>query len=176
MSRTHFILPGIALNTAASSSPDRDPWADAIAEASAHVRAGSEHPPDRDGGEPTRGRKLLWVAAGMVVAASVAVGVREVARPEPAGLSMASQAADLRREASALIEQIEAYRAERGQLPDPSLLAPFLDEGYEYEIVDGAAGEYLVRRTAGGVTVTYDGSVPLGMWLLIGGGTTGSSP
>lgn len=119
---------------------------------------------------------MLLVAAGVLMTVGVAFGVQEMTGPEPRPLPAASQSADLRREASALIEQIEAYRVERGELPDPSLLGPYLEEGYDYRVVDEATGRYEVRRTAGGVTVTYDGSMPVGLWMLIGGSSGGSSP
>ena len=49
------------------------------------------------------------------------------------------------------------------------MLAPFLEEGYDYRITDRNAGLYEVRRSAGGVEVVYDGSLPLSLWLVIGG-------
>lgn len=116
------------------------------------------------------------MTAGILLTVGVAFGVREMTRPKPASLPVANQVADLRLEAAALIEQIEAYRTERGELPPPSMLSPYLDEGYEYHVVDENAGRYVVRRTAGGVTVTYDGSLPLGLWMVIGGSSSGSSP
>lgn len=115
------------------------------------------------------------MAAGILITVGVAVGVQNVGESDPAALPRSTQAADLRQEASALIDQIEAYRTERGQLPDPSLLTPYLDEGYEYHVIDEGAGRYMVRRTAGDVTVTYDGSLPLGLWLVIGGSAAGDS-
>lgn len=167
----------MTLSTSEHPQRQGDPWADAIASAEEHVRAG--RPATAAGeseGDPSGGRKLLFVVAGVLVATAVAFGVREVARPEPPSLAAASQSADLRREAVVLIEQIEAYRTERGELPAPSLLSPYLEEGYEYYVVDDAAGEYVVRRTAGGVTVTYDGSLPLGLWTLLGGRSGGGTP
>ena len=121
-------------------------------------------------GAPLPGRGPLLIVAGVVIALAVAVlSPRLVRRAEP-GLSPVDQAADLRTEAGRLIEQIEAYRAERGTLPAPAMLAPFLDEGYEYRIIDRAAMRYEVRRSAGGVEVVYDGSLPLNLWLVLGGG------
>lgn len=167
---------GIALKTSDSQTPDQDPWADAISIAAAHVETeGSETDGRRGGEESPTGRKFLLVAAGVLFTASVAFGVRQMSAPKPAGLPVATQAADLRLEASALIEQIEAFRTERGELPDPALLSPYLDEGYEYHVVDREAGRYMVRRTAGGVTVTYDGSLPLELWMVIGG-SSGRDP
>lgn len=136
---------------------------------------GSETAQGRGDERPVRGRKFFLVLTGVLVAAGVAFGVGAVAQPEPETLPSASQAADLRVEASALIEQIEAYRTERGALPDASLLSPYLEEGYEYEVLNEEEGRYLVRRTAGGVTVTYDGSVPLGLWVVVGGSSSGGS-
>ena len=172
-----FTSARTTLSTAASPPPGRDPWADAIASAAAHVRTeGSETDEDRGRNAPTKGRKIFLVAAGMVITVSVAFGVQRMTASEPATLPQASQAADLRREASALVDQIEAYRTERGTLPHPSLLSPYLSEGYEYHVVDEKAGRYVVQRTAGGVTVTYDGTLPLGLWVLLGGSSGGGSP
>lgn len=168
----------ISLSKADTPPPGRDPWADAIESATAHVRSG-----DTGGGEAARGpeisptgRKVLLAFAGILVSAGVAVGVARGVQSRPAALAPASQAADLRVEASVLIEQIEAYRTERGELPHPSLLRPYLDEGYEYQVVDERTGRYVVRRTTGDVTVTYDGSLPLGLWVAIGGSSLGSAP
>lgn len=168
------VYHGDTLNKTDPASTGKDPWADVIASAAAHVK--SETAPGDGSGRPRRpgrGRKPLLVLAGVVMTAVVAFGVRGVAVGPPTALTPTDQAADLRLEASALIEQIEAYRTERGELPDPSLLSPFLDEGYEYHVINAQAQRYIVRRTAGGVTVSYDGSLPLGLWLVIGGGSSG---
>lgn len=171
-----FTFSGTTLSTADSPPPDQDPWADAIASATQHVRTEeSESDEGRSAEAPTKGRKMLLVAVGVLVTVGIALGVQEITRAEPAALPPATQAADLRQEASALIDQIEAYRTERGALPDPSLLSPYLSEGYEYHVVDEEEGRYVVRRTAGGVTVTYDGTLPLGLWVLIGGSSAGNS-
>ena len=97
----------------------------------------------------------------------------QLAEPAPASLSVTYQAADLRLEAALLIEQINAYWEERGTLPAPLALNPYLEEGYEYEIVDRSQGRFIVRRAAAGVTVTYDSSLPLNIWILLGGNSTG---
>lgn len=156
--------------------PDQDRWAAAIQSAEAHVRADDSGSPPDDEDDPTTRRKVLLGTTGVVVTLVVALGVQAATGPDPAGSSPATLAADLRLEAAALVEQIEAYRTERGELPEPSFLSPFLDEGYEYEVVNEEEGRYLVRRSAGGVTVTYDGSLPLGLWTLVGGSSTESSP
>jgi len=111
--------------------------------------------------------------AGLMVAVSVAVLAPRMFPSDPVVLSVVEQASDLRAEAALLVEQIEAFRRERGTLPDAPMLAPYLDSGYEYRIIDRSLGKYEVRRSAGGVVVTYDGSLPLGLWVVIGGSTGG---
>jgi hypothetical protein len=109
------------------------------------------------------------MSLGVLVTVAVAMVAPRLVQGPPPSLSSVEQAKDLRAEAGVLIEQIEAYREERGVLPAPAMLAPFLDEGYEYRIIDRAMGRYEVRRSAGGVEVVYDGSLPLNLWLVIGG-------
>lgn len=106
---------------------------------------------------------------------SVALVIPRLVQGPPAVLTLVEQASDLRREAAILIEQIEAYRDERGVLPAPAMLAPFLEGGYEYRVLDRVTGHFEVRRSAGGVEVVYDGSLPLGLWVLIGGSTEGGT-
>ena len=113
---------------------------------------------------------------GVLVTATIGAVTVQLSDPPPASLSPTDQASDLRMEASLLVEQIEAYMEEEGTLPDPSALVPFLEEGYEYQVIDRSRGLFLVRRTSGGVTVTYDGSLPLNLWVLLGGGTSGGAP
>jgi hypothetical protein len=115
------------------------------------------------------------VAGGVVVALVVAVLEPRLLPGSPPSLPTTDQASDLRAEAALLVEQIEAYRQEKGSLPPPSMLSPFLEEGYRYRVVDEALGRYEVRRAAGGVEVTYDGTLPLGLWLVIGGASAGGS-
>ncbi|HSW29788.1 MAG TPA: hypothetical protein VLH75_09940 [Longimicrobiales bacterium] len=156
------------------NAPDHDKWAAVVSSAEDHVRRDATCAPGR--ARPLPGRNALLVAAGVVVAVGVALAAPRVMPGSPASLPATEQASDLRAEAALLIEQIEAYRQERGTLPQPSMLSPFLEEGYSYRIVDEAMGRYEVRRTAGGVEVTYDGSLPLGLWLVIGGSSAGGSP
>lgn len=118
---------------------------------------------------PLPGRGVLILASGVVVAVAVALVAPRLVEGPPVRLTTVEQASDLRHEAAMLIEQIEAYREERGVLPAPAMLAPFLDAGYQYRIVDRAEGRFEVRRFAGGVEVVYDGSLPLSLWVLIGG-------
>lgn len=151
--------------------PDPDRWAEVVSSAEDMVRRDAipAHGPSR----PLPGQKALTFAAGVAVAIAVALATPRLRPPTPASLPPLEQASDLRAEVALLVEQIEAYRAERGELPPPSMLGPFLDEGYEYRILDRAEGRYEVRRAAGGVAVTYDGELPLGLWLSIGGATEG---
>lgn len=155
-------------------APDHDKWAEVVSSAEEHVRRDTAVGPGRP--RPLPGRNILLIAVGVVVAVAVALAAPRLIPGSPASLPLNDQASDLRSEAALLIQQIEAYRQERGTLPPPSMLAPFLDEGYSYRILDEATGRYEVKRSAGGVVVTYDGSLPLGLWLAIGGGTTGGAP
>jgi hypothetical protein len=156
------------------NAPDQDKWAAVVSSAEDHVRRDATYAPVR--ARPLPGRNALLVAAGVVLAVGVALAAPRLMPGSPASLPLTEQASDLRAEAALLIEQIEAYRQERGTLPQPSMLSPFLEEGYRYRIVDEAMGRYEVSRTAGGVEVTYDGSLPLGLWLVIGGSSAGGSP
>lgn len=124
---------------------------------------------------PLPGRAVFLVVLGLGVAVSIAMVAPRLVQGPPAALTLVEQASDLRQEAAVLIEQIEAYRDERGVLPAPAMLAPFLEGGYEYRVLDRATGRFEVRRAAGGVEVVYDGSLPLGLWLLIGGSTEGGT-
>lgn len=147
--------------------PDPNSWAQAVSRAEDHVREEASGGPTA--GPPLPGRAVLVVIAGLVVAAGVAfVSPRLVGSPR-ADLAAVEQAADLRAEVGRLVEQIEAFKEERGTLPLPAMLAPFLDEGYEYRITDRNALRYEVSRSAGGVEVVYDGSLPLNLWLVVGG-------
>jgi hypothetical protein len=150
---------------------DQDKWAAVVSSAEDHVRRDATYAPGR--ARPLPGRNALLLAGGVVVALAVAVAAPRMLPGSPASLPVTEQASDLRAEAALLIEQIETYRQERGTLPPPSMLSPFLEEGYSYRIVDEALGRYEVRRAAGGVEVTYDGSLPLGLWLVIGGNSVG---
>lgn len=153
------------------NAPDQDKWAQVVSSAEDHVRRDAAYDPGRP--RPLPGRNVILVAAGVVVALAAAFTAPRLMPGSTTRLSTTEQASDLRAEAALLIEQIEAYRQERGTLPLPSMLAPFLDEGYSYRILDAAQGRYEVRRAAGGVEVVYDGSLPLGLWLVIGGSGTG---
>jgi len=154
--------------------PQQDKWAEVVSSAEDHVRRDATYASGR--ARPLPGRNVLLVAAGVVVAAGVALAAPKVLPGSPASLPTNEQASDLRAEAALLIEQIEAYRQEHGALPPPSMLFPFLEEGYSYRVLDPGLGRYEVRRAAGGVEVTYDGSLPLGLWLVIGGSSGGGAP
>jgi len=145
-------------------------WAEVISEATQHVRTdGSDV---RELSTPTIFRKVFL---GALIGASAALLTGHLAKPAPASLSVMNQAADLRIEAALLVRQIHAYWEERGKLPDPLVLTPYLEEGYEYQIVDQSQGRFVVRRAAAGVTVTFDGSLPLSLWVLLGGQSIGES-
>lgn len=153
--------------------PDDSKWADAISQAQRHVESGGSVEDDGVGRPALRGPVLGLL--GVLVAVSIAVVTVQVSEPAPATLTATDQASDLRLEAALLIEQIEAYKEEQGMLPDAFMLAPYLAEGYEYQVIDRARGVYIVRREAAGVTVTYDGSLPVNLWVLLGGGTSGGA-
>lgn len=155
------------------SASDQDKWAEVVSSAEDHVRRDAVYQPGR--ARPLPGKKALLIAAGVVVALGAALAAPRLMPGANAGLPGTEQASDLRSEAALLIEQIEAYRQEKGSLPPASMLAPFLDEGYSYRIVDESLGRYEVRRAAGGVEVTYDGTLPLGLWLVIGGSSAGGA-
>jgi len=152
-------------------APDRDKWAEVVSSAEDAVRRDADLAPRR--AHPLPGRNILLISLGVVVAVGIAIVTPRLAPGSAASLPFNDQASDLRAEAALLIEQIEAYRQESGTLPPASMLAPFLDEGYSYRIVDEVTGRYEVRRAASGVEVIYDGSLPLGLWLAIGGGAAG---
>ncbi|NJD18164.1 MAG: hypothetical protein FIA95_02630 [Gemmatimonadetes bacterium] len=154
-------------------APEKDEWAAVVSSAEDHVRRDAEYAPGR--ARPLPGRTALLVAGGVLVALAVAFGAPRLMPGSAASLPVTEQASDLRAEAALLVEQIEAYRKELGTLPSPSKLSPFLEEGYSYRVVDEALGRYEVRRAAGGVEVTYDGSLPLGLWLVIGGSSSGGA-
>jgi hypothetical protein len=148
-------------------SPDQRSWEQAVSRAEDHVRL--EAAGGSAAARPLPGRGPLLLIAGVIVAVSVWLISPRLLQGPPAALSTVDQASDLRTEVARLVEQIEAYRAERGTLPAPAMLAPFLDEGYEYRIIDRTTLRYEVRRSAGGVEVVYDGSLPLNLWLVVGG-------
>lgn len=150
--------------------PQQDKWAAVVSSAEDHVRRDATYAPGR--ARPLPGRNVLLIAAGALVAVGVAVAAPRVLPGSSPSLPVTEQASDLRAEAALLVEQIEAYRQEHGALPPPGVLSPFLEEGYSYRVVDQALGRYEVRRAAGGVEVTYDGSLPLGLWLVIGGSSS----
>lgn len=157
-----------------AAGPDPDRWAEVVSSAEDMVRRDASAAPGPS--RPLPGQKALTLLAGLAMALSVAVATPRLAPTEPRSLPPREQASDLRAEVAILVGHIEAYRAERGELPPPSMLGPFLDEGYEYRILDREAGRFEVRRSAGGVTVAYDGELPLGLWLTIGGATEDDEP
>ena len=143
-----------------------DEWAAAVNSATDHVL--QEAAAGRSRFRRRSNQATLLVLVGIAVSVVVGFWTPQIIPTGPELLSQSEQASDLRAEAAFLIEQIEAVKAETGTLPSPELLAPFLDEGYEYQVVNASSGRYVVRRSAGGVTVTYDGALPLGLWLLLG--------
>jgi len=156
------------------SSLDGGKWENAISRADDLVRR--EKSSGLDAPRPLPGQGFVMILAGVVVAVVVAFVWPRVVPGTPSQLSHTEQASDLRAEAAVLIEQIEAYREEYGRLPSPDVLVPFLDEGYHYRILDPTVGQYEVRRTSGGMEVTYDGTLSLGLWLVVGGATSGEGP
>lgn len=152
------------------SLPSDNDWAEAVASAKHLVQ--QDEAATREAPLPL-GRSFYLGLLGVGVALAVALFSPRLMAPEPVALSSVEQGADLRMEVSVLVEEIEAYKRETGRLPSPAMLAPYLEEGYEYRITDPATHQYLVRRSAGGVTVTYDGSLSLGLWLVLGGVSEG---
>ena len=152
---------------------DADKWANVVSQAEDHVRR--EAVPEASPPRPLPGQKVIITLGCVTVALLAALWAPRLLPNEPAKLSAVEQAKDLRAEAGVLIQEIEAYKAEHGTLPQPTMLAPFLGHGYEYQIVNQSTGQYLVRRSAGGIEVTYDGSLPLRLWLVIGGMTSGGT-
>ena len=144
--------------------PDKD-WADAVADAATHAQDRIVSAHQRSEARDLRLPVLLVGVAAFVAAASWSA-YRLIGPGNP--LPQAEQAADLRQEAAVLIQEIEAYREIHKRLPDPELYADWLDPGLVYEIVDPVAGLYRVTRSAGDVSVTYDGSLALGIWVLMG--------
>jgi len=146
---------------------DHDKWAQVVSSAEDHVLLEASGVPTQR--RPLPGYGVLVGALGVIVTVGVALVAPRLLEGPPASLSSVEQASDLRTEVGMLVQQIEAYKEERGILPPPAMLAPFLEEGYDYRITDRNAGLYEVRRSAGGVEVVYDGSLPLSLWLVIGG-------
>ena len=121
-------------------------------------------------------RRLPILLAGFVVFLSVAAwNAYRLATP-PTRLPADEQAADLREEAAVLIREIEAYRTAMGRLPEAQLIGDRLGGGFVYRVLDPVAGLYEVTRSAGDVSVTYDGSMTLGLWVLVGGAAERASP
>lgn len=154
--------------------PEPDRWTEVVSNAENFVRGETDAPPAAP--PPLPGRRPLLALVGLVVATAVGLTSPSLFRGPPAALSPTQQASDLRAEVAIFVEHIEAYRQERGELPPPSALGPFLDEGYTYRILDREGGRYEVRRAAGGVEVVYDGSLPLGLWISVGGTAAGGGP
>lgn len=154
--------------------PGPDDWAKAVASATDLVRK------DEAAGRSPRagplGRDFYLVILGVLVTVAVAMLLPQLTAPAPAALPPRDQGSDLREEVAVLVEQIEAYKVEHRALPDPEVLRPYLEGGYEYLVIDPVQRKYAVRRSAGGVTVTYDGSLPLGLWLVLGGNSEGGAP
>lgn len=155
------------------ASQDGSKWEDAISRADDLVRQERSSGPNAP--RPLPGQGVVMIVAGLMVAALIAWTYPRFLPGTPTLLSPTEQASDLRAEAAVLIEQIEAYREEFGTLPAPDVLTPFLDEGYHYRVLDPTVGQYEVRRTSNGMEVTYDGTLSLGLWLVVGG-TTAEGP
>ena len=116
-------------------------------------------------GRPASRRGIL-VAALVVLVLVAAWDVYMLTRP-PTGLPPEIVAEDLRWSAGLAAQEIEAFRAEQGRLPDPSEIADILDEGLTYRVEDD---HYIVTASDGDLAVSYDGSVPLDRWLRGEGG------
>ena len=138
-----------------------DEYDDALAEAVDHVAHTLEAQKEAEG---LRSRKwyLPGLMASLIAFALVAAwNVWLITRPTPM-LSPRLLEGGLRYEVGQLVREIEAHRAEHGTLPTPEDLAPFLDEIVGYTL-DG--GEYVVSVRHDGVSLTYDGSVPIDRWM-----------
>ena len=147
-------------------------WADAVADAASHAKKSVAAAEVRV--EPRDRRLPILLAAGVVFLIVTAWSAYRLTTP-PGPLSQVEQAADLREEAAVLVQEVEAYRAAFGRLPDPQHFAGLLDEDFTYQITDPVAGLYLVTRSGGDVTVRYDGSMPIGLWVLVGGTNPGGA-
>jgi len=164
--------PGVS-RPETESPPEADKWANVVSAAEDHVRR--EATPGAVSPRPLPGQRVIIALACLTVAVLAALWAPRLVPREPAHLSSVEQAQDLRAEAGMLIREIENYKKEHGTLPQPAALAPFLGEGYEYQIINESTGKYVVRHSADGIEVTYDGSLPLRLWLVVGGMTSGGT-
>ena len=156
----------------AGELPDGKHWEDVVAEAATHAKGRGKSAEAR----APAGQRRLWVMVGTGTALVLAVAWGAYnATVSVLPLSPVEQAADLRQEAAVLIAEVEAFRTLNRRLPDPKEFADRLDGGLGYEVLDPIAGLYQVTRSAGGVTVTYDGKLPLGLWILVGGTSEGGA-
>lgn len=146
-----------------------------MSDAAAHVQKETDAGLEPAGPRP--GQQTGLVVFGVILSVLVALWVPRL-MPSPARslLSVSEQAEDLRFEAGLLVEEIDAFRSERGALPTPEQLGPYLGEGFEYEVLDERTSQYLVRRRSGNLVVTYDGTMSLQLWLLLGGSSSGGLP
>ena len=85
----------------------------------------------------------------------------------PEGLPPEIVANGLRYSVQFAAEVVEDFRAEQGRLPRAAEVADYLDDFVVYVVtIDGFA----VTAMDGDVQVTYDGSVPLDVWMAETGG------
>ncbi len=159
-------------NLDSKEGPSNRDWSEVVSQATEQVKRDAEAGLDSSG--PRLEEAFLFVSFGAVLALLVAIWVPRLAPGgEAASLPLSEQGEDLRIEAALLVEEVEAYRADRGELPPPDYFAAYLDSGYDYQVVDAVRGKYIVRRYSGGVSVTYDGTMSLSLWLLLGGISSG---
>ncbi len=135
----------------------------AIRQASEHLGVQFEPEEDVTGVErlgPRSRRPIALLGFLLVVAAGSAyLSLRAPPHPPAARVE-----AELRSSVAHLVRRVEDLRVRSGRLPTESELFGFLGESIEYTPVDGF---YLVTGEAWGVTVEYDGSMPLDRWVTL---------
>ena len=102
----------------------------------------------------------LPVLVGLLIAMMTGTGYlffRPATAPPPEQVEM-----ELRWSVQQVVTRVEVLRARTGRLPEAGDLFGVLTESVEY---DAFGSQYLVTATAWGVSVTYDGSMPLDSWV-----------
>ena len=85
----------------------------------------------------------------------------------PVPLTPEEQSIDLTWIVAGVVEEVEAFRTAEGRLPSTADLEDLLDETVSYQVEgDG----FRVVGTAGEAELTFDGSLPLGEWIVRNGG------
>ncbi|MFQ5536857.1 MAG: hypothetical protein ACE5GJ_05330 [Gemmatimonadota bacterium] len=125
-----------------------------VAEHEAAVRA-------VEAGRPRRSRIWLLLFSGLAILGSAVFNVWYFTRPPP-GLPPEVVTRDLRWEAWAVAQEVEAFREQEGRLPSPEEISEVMDEGVSYT----ADGEhYRIAVEDGDLRVVYEDTVPLDTWV-----------